>query len=321
MSAEVATATVALVAPEPEKRSETPSLSELVTPEPVNVKIAAMNEEKVMTTEAPEETTEEVTAPSTAAPSRSGRVKKEVARFEAAEIKVKAEFSVIPGEGIALGEIDWIEEKLQKQKADSEIVQTLYNIVFGRRGKKQNAKQHLRLWSGLPAGLSEDELEEVKDKMYSRIDKHKMSLIKEIMTTLNVPRSSTKEDCANDLFEWLCKPKAAEKKKKATPKKSEKRKPASAKKGPAKKKAKRNVEEEDDEDDDDEDDEDEFVVSMKDMKKWVAAYITCMNIEEVTVSTALNVFESKFGVSIREDPDTKKKFKQLLIAEMTASDD
>ncbi|GMH57293.1 hypothetical protein TrLO_g5927 [Triparma laevis f. longispina] len=316
------------VSPSKEVRSSTPALS------------------------SPKETTiDESSAPAQAASvSKTGRVRKTVEVYKEV-VKEKAAFEIVVGKGVEIGSIEEAMVGFDKLKSDHDICKAVHTVLFNRAGKKTEIKKNVRKWSGVTTE-DEDELEEIKEKMATKLFKQSASFIKDAMDCFAVDRSSKtgevdKESLTWRFVDWLICP---------TEPVSKKRKSVSVKKAaPKKKKSKKSTtkvkvveeeeggeeeeeeseeeeeeeeEEEDDDDVDDDDDNDAYGDSPKKkakkpkapkpistgaIKKWVKAYIKEIDTATLTVNQTVTACGENFGVDMSE---RKKEIKSILLKAM-----
>ncbi|GBG31459.1 Protein DEK [Hondaea fermentalgiana] len=178
---------------------------------------------------------------------RSGRARKQVDHFVPVEAATKEEvFEVPTGSGTAVSEMKKVKDNLSKFSGNSEEIKALHSAMYGRRGKKNDAKKNVLAFSGLvyPEGVSK---EEARDRVFQNIGKWQIDFLRQMIDVFGVDRTSKtkKEDLLDTFIDWLEKPtynedmkgagaKAKKAKAKSPAKKATKRKsPAKAAKSPA----------------------------------------------------------------------------------------
>lgn len=92
-----------------------------------------------------------------------------------------------------------------------------------------------------------------------------------------------------------------------------KSKTSSKKKSASKKKEKKETDDETEDEEEEEEEEVEGMPSDKALRKWVKAYVTCFNINKVTLKHAIETASDKFGVDVSEKKGT---IKTMLTEEM-----
>jgi len=92
---------------------------------------------------------DEPPAENTTAQEASGRKRKEVQRFEVAEIKKVAPVVIVEGKGTRLGDLEDVKKRFDKFNGASDEAKGLHNIIWGRPGKATEAKKNLNAFSGL----------------------------------------------------------------------------------------------------------------------------------------------------------------------------
>jgi len=94
---------------------------------------------------------DEPPAENTTVQEASGRKRKEVQRFEVAEIKKVAPVVIVEGKGTRLGDLEDVRKRFDKYTGSSDEAKALHNIIWGRPGKAKEVKKNLNAFSGLIA--------------------------------------------------------------------------------------------------------------------------------------------------------------------------
>ncbi|XP_071835949.1 protein DEK-like isoform X1 [Apostichopus japonicus] len=180
--------------------------------------------------------------------------------------KEKEKFEIKEGRGIKLGDCPMVEFQLNKTNAD--VLKPLYRVLFGRTGKVNEIKRHIRKFSGFTF-TKEDKTEYEKKEV--QLNRFTTGGLKELCMWLNLEKGGTKEDLIQRIFEYCLNPVMSKKKppvkrKKGSKKTGKKRKKVDGK-GDSKKRKKSSkkksgddtVEDEDEGDaiDDEEDNDDD----------------------------------------------------------------
>ncbi|VFQ92862.1 unnamed protein product [Cuscuta campestris] len=140
---------------------------------------------------------------------RPTRERKSVDRFYAVSSPVSSAakpLSIQKGPGMQLRDIPNVAYKLSKRKPD-ENLQTLHNILYGKKAKARNLKKNIGQFSGY--AWAEDELEKQRGRLRDKFDKCVKEKLLDFCDLLNVPayKSSTKkEELTLKLLEFLVSP-------------------------------------------------------------------------------------------------------------------
>jgi len=164
---------------------------------------------------------DEPPAENTTVQEASGRKRKEVQRFEVAEMKKVAPVVIVEGKGTRLGDLEDVRKRFDKYSGSSDEAKALHNIIWGRPGKAKEVKKNLNAFSGL---IAADEA-----VTSTRALKVSGSILKVLCKVLGV-HQGTVAVMAENIVEFLKNPAQKGKAKRKAP-----AKPAAA---PAKKKTK-----------------------------------------------------------------------------------
>eukprot|EP00640_Fibrocapsa_japonica_P001199 CAMPEP_0113936110 /NCGR_PEP_ID=MMETSP1339-20121228/3081_1 /TAXON_ID=94617 /ORGANISM="Fibrocapsa japonica" /LENGTH=427 /DNA_ID=CAMNT_0000938453 /DNA_START=42 /DNA_END=1325 /DNA_ORIENTATION=- /assembly_acc=CAM_ASM_000762 len=179
-----------------------------------------------------------------------GRQRKQVERLQA-EVVEKEEFEVPKGPGVALGDMPYVPDLLNKRTGKDPLMKTLYYLCFQRIGKYLQVKAHLKQFSGIVYSGTDEENEARREKVITRANKLNVPDVKELLDMLLIQRSAEKVDVKLDkegfvklLVDFLENPQPSGiSPKKSAPKsarksaKKKRRSSKGAKKTPAKKKS------------------------------------------------------------------------------------
>tara|TARA_R110002050_G_scaffold234977_1_gene370873 strand:- start:1807 stop:3090 length:1284 start_codon:yes stop_codon:yes gene_type:complete len=189
---------------------------------------------------------------------RSSRSRKEVKKFvvESPGASTRA-IEIQTGKGEQLKDIPIIEHHLKSKRRDDDAIKLLHMVMYGRRGKVLEMKNRVLEFSGF---VYEDKKKD-RAKLEDKLNKPKMSELKEICRVLDLHVAGTKAEIIERILDFLEKP--VDSGKRVPVAKSKKRSRSTSSKSPGKKgqkakKKKTKSEPEDEEDvDRDVDDEDE----------------------------------------------------------------
>lgn len=137
------------------------------------------------------------------AESRPSRQRKVVQHFQASIETDKKELVVQNGSGIKLGDYEYFNKQLEKISGDSDVIKSLYSIMFNKIGKKIETKKHLRLFSGFEG---ENTQKEKLGKVLENKKKWTISLLKEALSLFGLEKGGTRDELANRLMDYIGKP-------------------------------------------------------------------------------------------------------------------
>lgn len=197
----------------------------------------------------------------------AGRVRRQRKQTQRWSVKAveKVEWEVPEGSGVRLSEQPYVEEMVRKLHYKDILLTKIHRMMYNRAGAAKKIKANILAFSGLS-----DLDEEAEDRLVQRLNKFSTDLLKRIMDTLGINRSSlsfedgkvTKDNLIDRTVEWLkaptetdAKPPSQKRKRSKTPKRSKSttkkrtatKAPSSSAKRPAKKARKKKVVIDDDE--------------------------------------------------------------------------
>lgn len=118
------------------------------------------------------------------------------------KVEEKEEFVYeFKGSGVALGEIPYIGEMINRESADD--LKKLHSICFGRIGDRHIVKKNLRQFNGLPFDASDKKRYEEKK---NRIDRIFVSDLGKISKILGLEVSGSKPDRVDRILAFVLKP-------------------------------------------------------------------------------------------------------------------
>lgn len=227
------------------------------------------------------------------------------------------QWEVPTGSGALLSEQPYVDEMVRKEHFKSPLLSKIHRLMYNRAGVMKKIKSSILSFSGIP-DLDDD----ARERLAQRVGKLSMELLKRIMDTLGVNRSSlsfedkkaSKENLVARLVEWLEKPTETTQKPPSAKKKrsSTKKKPAAKKKraagGAAKtaksrptKKARKIVV-----------DEDEGAASVPaGMLGRAERIVRSVNVDEISMRAIYEQLQKEFGCTL-EKPQ-KKVIKSLVL--------